>query len=302
MNKPSLTWLFVLLVLASLLVAGRAACPILITNVANVRLMSLTREDDLLEEDQASAYLKGVVYLKHGLYFQAVEALSSTQSPNPLLVNWYLAQAQEKVGNWQIALSLLDENVPAHMKLYISVLVKHLNELPSEQQGIWLEKVKQHPDMMVQFAAQLLAEAQYEQVAEWIVQIPDYGKSTDALLILGQSYFYRSGGVERAEATFRLAYQLLPDAITAYWYGRSMAYTGKPDQALPLLREAVAKASSRSDAAWYLLALGGTQAQLEHCREARDAYDQALEMDPSPENVQRVSAARASLSQVCVLP
>ena len=294
--------LFILLVLTTLLLAGRAASPILTTNVANVRLMSLTREDDLLEEDQASAYLRGVVYLKHGLYSQAVEALNSTQSPNPLLVNWYLAQAQEKVGNWQIALSLLNENVPAHMKLYISILVKHLKELPLEQQDIWLEKVKQYPDMMVQFAAQLLAEAQYEQTAEWIVQIPDYEKSVDALLILGQSYFYRSGEAERAEVTFRLVYQLSPDKNTAFWYGRSLVYTGKPDQALSLLTEAVAKASSLSETARYLLVLGSVQAQLGHCREAREAYAQSLKMDASQENVQRVALVNASLSQTCVQP
>ena len=87
MNKPSLTLLVFLLVLASLLVAGRAACPILMTNVANVRLISLNHKDDLLsEEDRASPYLKGVFYLNHRLYSQAVKALSDTQAPDPVLV------------------------------------------------------------------------------------------------------------------------------------------------------------------------------------------------------------------------
>ena len=267
-------------------------------NLVNLRLLSsLWQEKEALLLN-GSSYLQGVVAFQQQRYTQAIMWLRRATSADPALVRWYLAQAQNKNGDWQTALGVLDLRVPAELRLSAIILFEHLPALPPEEQARWQQRIRQeYPEMLVLYAAHLLTTQQFDQAEEWAKLTPDYAQSVDAQMIVGRSYFY-TGRMAEAEAVFQSIYTQLPVCATAYWYGRVLAYNGKLQMAIPLLEEAVQETQD-SVVSWYLLELGGVYAQVGRCAEARAAFELALQRDMSVENAERIAAARANMVESC---
>jgi tetratricopeptide (TPR) repeat protein len=279
--------------LSALLLSGSAR------NLANLQMLSIiqgNRDEQL--NPSASLYLQGIAAFEKQKYARAVSLFGRAKSVDSSLIRWYLAKAYNGSGDWLLALDLLDTNVAAEQDLYASILFDNLPDLTAKEQQEWEQRIRHnYPGLILPYARHLLNRQQYKKAEKWARLTPNYSNSVLAQLVVGESLL-RGGYSPEAEEVFRLAYEQHHTAESAYWYGRTLRFNGKPELAVPVLEEAIRKKQSNT-VSWYLRELGLAYAEVGRCSRAMSALDRALQRDPRVENSRRVEAARDKVVQIC---
>jgi tetratricopeptide (TPR) repeat protein len=271
-------------------------------NIVNHRLLLAIIRGNTIPSDLGSAYLTAVMNYRQGRYAEALTSLKQATNPDPVLIRWFLARAQNGVGDWESALNTLDMQNPAEMRLYADILFNQMKNLTPQEQAEWEAKLIRHPDLILLYAAYLLAQSDFMGAEVWAKRVPDYGNNISAQMIVGKSYFYREGGRPKAEQIFRSIYEADPDGENAYWYGRTLAYNSQTEKAVQILLEAIQKATNNTIEAIYWVDLGTIYAHSERCTEAQTALENALQKDAGPRIVSRVEAARQAFPPICQSP
>lgn len=115
-------------------------------------------------------------------------------------------------------------------------------------------------------------------ISAYLLAVDADATFTDAYFLLGRAEV-RSRRFADAETHLNRALGLMPGNIKAQaWLGALYLKTGRPDQALDLLRQA--HAANPGDPS-ILVRIGDAQRALDKFREARDFYIMALEKDPA---------------------
>ena len=106
------------------------------TNYANLQLVAAVIDGRVAESTKASLYLQGVVAFRQQQYPDAVTLLQQID-PRNVLARWFLAQAQDRLGDWEVALRNFDLRQPIECELFGRVLFSHLPALAADKQQQW---------------------------------------------------------------------------------------------------------------------------------------------------------------------
>ena len=234
----------------------------------NVILLGNLSKSSPVTPDKASPYLQGVAAYLRGDYTDALHAFRALSLNDDRLSRHWIASSLAASGQWVQAIAHLDSRYSHDRDLIASILLPRLSLMPETERTMWEQFIRDSvPEVALKYAAILLANREYEQAEKWIYEVPDYKLSSEALLILGQSYFYRSGQIEASVRIFGDAYNRSANPATAYWLGRAYVYNGQIDAAIPLLEDAVDRLRIEdSTSAWYILELAGAYAKTGNCQ------------------------------------
>lgn len=216
----------------------------------------------------ASPYLRAVAAYHRGDYTAAFDFFRKLSLDDKSLSRHWIASSLAASGEWRQAIDQLDLNYAHDRELMASILLPRLPSMIEYERSEWEQLIRSSvPEIALKYAAILLANGEYEKSDWWAHVVPNYDQSQEAQLISGQSYFYRSGQMETAVRIFDDTYRRFPNAATAYWLGRALAYQGQVKAAIPLLQEAVNSQGVSSTLAWYLLELGAAYVKIGRCQD-----------------------------------
>lgn len=226
-------------------------------------------------------YLKGVLAFRQHQYERAAVAFQKTDLQHSFLSRWFLAQALLEQGNWKAAINVFHPQSKQDSVAAAAILYKKWPEQHSIERQDW-EMLMQsyYPLLALDYARQILRYQEFAQAENVIRYFPKFNDSSDAQIVLGQSFFYRNE-LDKAEQYFHRAYLLVKTTEASYWYGRVLRINGNAKRALPFLQEA--SKETGSIVTWYLYELSLAYMDLHLCGKAKESIEVALSWKPDKE-------------------
>ena len=294
--------LILLLCLAGLLFL--VTLPATHRTIASLHLVSVffaPAQVGMSETAGASPYLKGMLARrdqpgKAEGYFE--DALRTSQAPiaaNQLLGMW------SRRGDWQRVIAYLQSPAPVESYPLLLFAIHRLPYASEPEISDWkrILQARQSKALLI-YAQQLCEEGQCAQAEQWASSNTNPVWQDAALSIVGRSLFYQQKYVQ-AQVTFEQLYRSNhQDAEIAYWYGRSLLYAGKPQQAIAPLERAT-QLETGAISPWYLHELGSAYLAVGRCRDAQAVTDLAFQRRPDDQIAERLEALRATLAN-CKTP
>lgn len=275
--------------------------PILLLNRANVALAAAIAQHAPNAPSGGSNYLLGVQSVQQQDYTTARAFFHQVDLTHHALARWRMAQTFIAQGQWQDGLPVLTPITVGERQLFVVTLSAHLLDLTPAEDTVWQQRTGQvAPTYTVELARQLLRSGQYTRAESWARTAPQFADSSEAHVVVGDSYFYTERYPEALQA-YKTAYQLQPTGAVAYAYGLTLLTLGHPTQAIPPLAESVQRAVNHPLAAWYASSLAIAYAQANQCTEAASTLTLSIKYDSSNENASRIAAAQQTISTLCPL-
>jgi tetratricopeptide (TPR) repeat protein len=247
----------------------------------------------------ANDYLSGLAAYADGDYASAATHLRAAQPTHGEFARHWLALSLEAQGKPQEGRVALDLHNPAELALFGDILLREWAAADEEDKQAHLARLQAgQPQWILPYANRLIEAQHLEDAATWTQAAPDFATSPDALVTLG-NVRYLQERFDEAQLLFGQAYQLRPDAMTAYAYGRSLGLGLEPDRGAALLEEA-ARTADDALLPWVLRELGVSLARGGRCAEAQVVFERAAASDPGAENQARVATAIREYGEVCV--
>ncbi len=152
----------------------------------------------------------------------------------------------------------------------------HIVDAQGDEIDRWINILTvREPSRILFFAEELLKAQKFKSAEVWARKLVDTDAATQALLIAGSSLFYRQEYQQALDVFDVARSQDQNSADAAYWYGRTLLYLGKGEEAIPPLEAAVTLATEPY-LPWYLAELSRAYIVSYRCGDALATIDKAF--------------------------